>query len=55
MTLAPWEYLFFAFNAFNFPDLFWPTVYASIAALVATVVPEAERRSGGPETTTESS
>lgn len=38
MTLAPWEYLFFAFNAFNFPDLFWPTVYASIAALVATVV-----------------
>ena len=25
-------------NAFNFPDLFWPTVWASIAALVATVV-----------------
>ena len=38
MTLAPWEYLFHAFNAFNFPDLFWPTVYASIAALIATVV-----------------
>jgi hypothetical protein len=38
VTLAPWEYLFFAFNAFNFPDLFWPTVWASIAALVATVV-----------------
>jgi hypothetical protein len=38
VTLAPWEYLFHAFNAFNFPDLFWPTVYASIAALIATVV-----------------
>lgn len=38
MTLAPWEYLFYAFNAFNFPDLFWPTVWASIAALAATVV-----------------
>ena len=38
MTLAPWEYMFYAFNAFNFPDLFWPTVYASIAALIATVV-----------------
>ena len=38
MTLAPWEYLFHAFNAFNFPDLFWPTVWASIAALAATVV-----------------
>jgi hypothetical protein len=38
VTLAPWEYLFHAFNAFNFPDLFWPTVSASIAALIATVV-----------------
>src|SRR5688500_141025 len=38
VTLAPWEYMFYAFNAFNFPDLFWPTVYASIAALIATVV-----------------
>ena len=38
MTLAPWEYLFHAFNAFNFPDLFWPMVWASIAALAATVV-----------------
>jgi hypothetical protein len=38
VTLAPWEYLFFAFNAINFPDLFWQTVWASIAALVATVV-----------------
>ena len=38
MTLAPWDYMFYAFNAFNFPDLFWPTVYASIAALIATVV-----------------
>ena len=38
MTLAPWEYLFYPFNSFNFPDLFWQTVYASIIALVAVVV-----------------
>ena len=38
MKLAPWEYLFEAFNAFNFPDLFWPTVVASIAGLVAVVL-----------------
>lgn len=38
MKLAPWEYLFEAFNAFNFPDLFWPTVVASIAGLVVVVL-----------------
>jgi hypothetical protein len=38
VTLLPWEYLFYAFNAFNFPDLFWQTVYASVVALVVLVV-----------------
>ncbi len=38
MKLAPWEYLFESFNAFNFPDLFWPTVIASIAGLVVLVL-----------------
>ena len=38
MRLAPWEYLFESFNAVNFPDLFWPTVWASLAGLVVTVI-----------------
>jgi hypothetical protein len=38
VKLAPWEYLFESFNAFNFPDLFWPTVIASIAGLVVLVL-----------------
>lgn len=38
MTLAPWEYLFVAFNAANFPDLFWPMVAAGIALLVGQIV-----------------
>ena len=38
MKLAPWEYLFEAFNAFNFPDLFWPTVITSIVGLIALLV-----------------
>ena len=38
MKLAPWEYLFESFNAFNFPDLFWPTVATSIVGLVVLVV-----------------
>ena len=38
MTLAPWEYLFVAFNTANFPDLFWPMVVVSVALLVGQVV-----------------
>jgi len=38
VKLAPWEYLFESFNAFNFPDLFWPTVVASIAGLAVLVL-----------------
>lgn len=38
MTLAPWEYLFLAFNSGNFPDLFDPIWVASLVFLVATVV-----------------
>jgi hypothetical protein len=38
VKLAPWEYLFESFNAFNFPDLFWPTVATSIVGLVVLVV-----------------
>ena len=38
VTLAPWEYLFVAFNAANFPDLFWPMVVVSVALLVGQVV-----------------
>ena len=38
MKLAPWEYLFESFNDFNFPDLFWPTVWTSLIGLVAVVV-----------------
>ena len=38
MTRAPWEYLFESFNAFNFPDLFYQTVGASIVGLVVLLV-----------------
>ena len=38
MKLAPWEYLFESFNDFNFPDLFWPTVWTSLIGLVVVVV-----------------
>ena len=38
MTRAPWEYLFESFNSFFFPDVFWPTVIASIVGLVAVVL-----------------
>jgi len=38
VTLAPWEYLFYAFNSFNFPDLYNQTWIASIVALVVAVV-----------------
>jgi hypothetical protein len=38
VTRAPWEYLFEAFNAFFFPDLFYQTVIASIVGLVVLLV-----------------
>lgn len=38
MTIPPWEYVFTAFNSVNFPDLFWPTVVASLVLLVLVVV-----------------
>ena len=34
MTLAPWDYLFVAFNHKNFPDLFHPTWIAAVVLLV---------------------
>ena len=34
MTLAPWDYLFLAFNHHNFPDLFHPTWIGSLVLLV---------------------
>jgi hypothetical protein len=37
VTLAPWEYLFLAFNSGNFPDLFDPIWVSSLVFLVATV------------------
>jgi hypothetical protein len=37
VTLAPWRYLFVAFNSRNFHDLFWPTVVASLVLLVVLV------------------
>jgi hypothetical protein len=33
VTLAPWEYLFKAFNAYNFHDLFHPTWIAALVLL----------------------
>ncbi len=38
MKLAPWEYLFESIKDFNFPDLFWPTVWTSLIGIVAVVV-----------------
>ncbi len=38
MALAPWEYLFVAFNSANFPDLFHPTWIASLVLLIALVI-----------------
>jgi hypothetical protein len=38
VTLAPWDYLFLAFNSRNFHDLFYPIAAASIAFLVILVV-----------------
>ena len=38
MALAPWEYLFVAFNAVNFPDLFLPLLIVSVILLVGQVV-----------------
>ena len=38
MTRPPWEYLFESFNDFFFPDLWWQTVWASVAGLIIVVV-----------------
>jgi hypothetical protein len=38
VTLAPWDYLFEAFNDVNFPDLFNPIWIFSVIGIVATVV-----------------
>jgi hypothetical protein len=38
VTRAPWEYLFEAFNAFFFPDLYYQTVIASIVGLVVLLI-----------------
>jgi uncharacterized membrane protein len=38
VRLWPWEYLFEAFNAANFPDLYMPLLVASFAGLIAIVV-----------------
>lgn len=38
MQLWPWEYLFSSFDETNFPDLYYPILFASIGLLVATVV-----------------
>jgi hypothetical protein len=38
VKIAPWEYLFKAFNSVNFPDLFWPTVVGSAVLLVLVVI-----------------
>ena len=38
MTLAPWEYLFLAFNSVNFPDLFNAIWITALVFLVVTVV-----------------
>jgi len=38
VALAPWEYLFVAFNAVNFPDLFLPLLIVSVILLVGQVV-----------------
>jgi hypothetical protein len=38
VTLAPWEYLFVAFNHKNFPDLFHPTWVASVILLIVLAI-----------------
>jgi hypothetical protein len=38
VTLAPWEYLFVAFNSFNFHDLFYPIWIAAVVLLVLLLV-----------------
>jgi hypothetical protein len=38
VQLWPWEYLFESFDAANFPDLYMPILFASVAALIATVI-----------------
>jgi hypothetical protein len=38
VTLAPWDYLFLAFNARNFPDLFHPTWIASAVLLAGLAI-----------------
>lgn len=38
MNRLPWEYFFEAFNGDNFPDLYLPLLFASIAMLVLTIV-----------------
>jgi hypothetical protein len=38
VTLPPWEYLFTAFNSYNFRDLFYPIAISSIVFLAALVI-----------------
>jgi hypothetical protein len=38
VNVAPWEYIFQPFNSFEFHDLFWPIVAASIIWLVLLAV-----------------
>jgi hypothetical protein len=38
VTLAPWDYLFLAFNHDNFPDLFHPTWIAALVLLVVLAI-----------------
>jgi hypothetical protein len=37
VKLPPWDYLFTRFDSFNFHDLFWPTIIASLILLVVLV------------------
>jgi hypothetical protein len=38
VTLAPWDYLFKAFNSDNFPDLFHPTWLAAAGLLIVLAI-----------------
>jgi hypothetical protein len=38
VSLAPWEYLFVSFNAFNFHDLFHPIWISAVVLLVVLLV-----------------
>lgn len=38
MTLLPWQYLWLAFSQTYFPDIYFPTLAASLALLVALIV-----------------